>query len=289
MIIVELAGGMGNQMFQYAIGKYLATKHKTELKIDLNFFKTYDWHEYSLGPLNIKETIATDKEISWLKGEYFQSRPERLFGIRKKLAHISHITEKSLQFDQNYLDLPNNIYLQGFWQSENYFSQISDKIREEFNVKKDPSNANNAFLTQILSYNSSVSLHIRRGNYANLPEVTKFHGLCSMEYYSNAIDLINSKVSNPCYFIFSDDITWVKDNLKIQNDHVFIDSNNDKSDYEDMRLMRACKHNIIANSTFSWWGAWLGSNENKIVIAPKIWFADQTKKIDIIPKRWIKL
>ena len=135
---------------------------------------------------------------------------------------------------------------------------------------------------------TSISLHIRRGDYLT-PENAETHCLCSPSYYQNAIQYIVQRVENPHFFIFSDDITWVFDNFKMPYPYTIVNVNDSYTGYYDLELMRNCKHNIIANSTFSWWGAWLNENPNKIVIAPQRWFMNQEEEIDIIPSSWVRL
>lgn len=289
MIIVRLTGGMGNQMFQYAIGRHLAIKHNTVLKLDLNFFKTYEWHEYSLAPLCIDERIATNFEIKRLKGGFSNKYINRLYDFFMKMFLKNYYLENGLEFHPEVLNLPNNIYLEGYFQSEKYFVAIKEQIKKDFAVKIKPSQTNVFIIDKINSLNS-VSLHIRRGVYATVPEVNKAHGLSPLDYYYQAITYIQNHVINPHIFVFSDDINWAKENLKLENDHVFVDQNTDKTDYEDIRMMSLCKHNILANSTFSWWAAWLNPNPDKIVIAPEKWYNDTTRNTqDLIPEGWVRL
>lgn len=141
----------------------------------------------------------------------------------------------------------------------------------------------------ILSVNA-VSLHVRRGDYVSNLTINQFHGTCSLEYYNQAIAQIAKKVETPHFFVFSDDPEWVKSNLKIDYSITIVDHNNADKNYEDIRLMSLCKHHIIANSSFSWWGAWLCRNPNKIVIAPLKWFNDKSiNTTDLIPDGWIKI
>jgi len=162
----------------------------------------------------------------------------------------------------------------------------------EFRINISPSSNNLELLKEVQSEQSSISLHIRRGNYANIESVNLVHGTMPISYYEDAINFFEGEIVNPKFYVFSDDISWAKDNLKLKHPSVFVDHNDDKCDYEDLRLMANCKHHIIANSTFSWWGAYLNSNSTKIVIGPKQWFSDVDKNkeaVDIIPKNWVKL
>ena len=178
-----------------------------------------------------------------------------------------------------------NYYI-GYWQSEKFFKDISDEIRKDFSFPKFTSEKNLEILKLIKSYNS-VSIHIRRGDYL---QNRGFNGLAPLEYYQKAIEYIKNKIENPHFFIFSNDIEWCRKNLSIENSY-YIDWNRGEESYRDMQLMSLCKHNIIPNSTFSWWGAWLNKNPNKIVIAPEKWFNDcvNIDYSNIVPETWIKI
>ena len=283
-----MSGGLGNQLFQYAMGSMLASNNQCELKLDLSTFETYEWHEYSLAPFKIVAKIAGLKECAVSKGQNLS-----LFDrIKRKIwNNQSIIIEHNLLFDSSYLNFKGSAYVIGYWQSEKYFSAIENQIRNDFQITLPPSQANQNMLDRIKGSNA-VSLHIRRGNYVQIDYVNTVHGTCSIGYYIEAMDLIASKVSNPVVYIFSDDIPWAKENLHLNFEMVFVDINDAQTDYEDLRLMSACRHHILANSTFSWWGAWLNNNSDKMVIAPKIWFADNTlnnQTIDLIPKEWMRI
>lgn len=290
MIIVRLLGGLGNQMFQYAIGRNLAHTNNTELKLDITGYEKQagiTLRKYMLHVFNIQETLASKSEINKLKKNSLIWKFVRK--INPYFINNSYIEEKCFHFDPNILDISDNVYLNGSWQSEKYFSDISDIIRREFTLKNNPNKTSDQTLTTIDSVNS-VSLHIRRGDYVSNPLASQILGLLSLDYYENALAFITKKVKNAQVFVFSDDIVWAKKNLKTTLPISFIDHNNENMDSEDLRLMIHCKHHIIANSSFSWWGAWLSDNSQKIVVAPKRWFSNpnlDTK--DLIPQDWIIL
>ncbi|MBY0244074.1 MAG: alpha-1,2-fucosyltransferase, partial [Sphingobacteriaceae bacterium] len=175
-------------------------------------------------------------------------------------------------------------YLDGYWQSEKYFGVHANVIRDDFNFP-DLDKVNKLCAPQIMQSNS-VSLHVRMGDYVNHP----LHGgICTLKYYQQAIELMKSKIEAPIFFIFSNDIEWCKQNLDIIN-AVYVTGNIGENSFRDMQLMSLCQHNIIANSSFSWWGAWLNNNRNKIVIAPKIWFNDESiNTSDLLPDGWMKI
>jgi len=290
MIIVKLKGGLGNQLFQYAVGRHLAEIHKSAVKIDISFFKTYELHTYSIWPFNIQEIIATLEEVRALTDQSMgivERATRRLLRRPPKLTKM-HIQEKFFHFDPEILNLPDDIYLDGYWQSERYFADIANILRQEFTVKTPPAGKNKE-LADMMESCESVNLHIRRGSYL-LPPHNTTHGTCTLDYYFRCVEIFTSTIKNPHFFIFCDEPQWAYDHLKLPYPATYIDHNDAKNDYEDLRLMSCCKNHIIANSTFSWWGAWLSTNHDKIVLCPERWFNDlnlYTK--DLIPDTWIRV
>jgi hypothetical protein len=289
MIIVGLKGGLGNQLFQYAAGRQLAHIHNTIVKLDTTAYYYGGPRQFELSHFNIQENIAVTAEIKKLT-EVKQNRLQKSFySLLHSHSKLSpnYIKYNKIPYKAAFFKLLDNIYLEGYWSSEKYFNDIRDIIRREFTFKEAPDKTNQKFADQISAVNS-VSLHIRRGDYAEDPKAAQSHGLCSVQYYRDCIEYIIQKVDNPHFFIFSDHPDWSRNNLKLSHPAVYISHNTASKDYEDMRLMSLCKHNIIANSTFSWWAAWLNSNPQKIVLAPQKWFADKKFNIDdIIPAGWI--
>ena len=283
MIIVKLIGGLGNQLFQYAAARRLAEKHSTILKLDITGFEK-DKHclrTYNLHCFYIHESLATNAEINLIQWNLFNR-------LKHKLSS-SDGTEKQFDFDPKILDAPNNILLDGYWQSEKYFADISDILRREFVVKYQQDAQSQMFSDRIQS-TESVSLHVRRADYVQNALTNKIHGTCDQDYYDRAIRYIAERVNHPHFFIFSDEPEWVKDNLKIGFPMTVVDCNDASRNYEDLRLMSTCKHNIIANSSFSWWGAWLNPNPDKLVITPEQWFNDKKRNTkDLIPEQWVKM
>ena len=162
-------------------------------------------------------------------------------------------------------------------------------MREEFSFKQPATGRNLEAAAEIGACNA-VSLHVRRGDYAADPVVMAMHGVCSLDYYARAVEYVLERVSKPVFFLFSDDPDWVRDHLKVRGSMRVVDQNGPDSGSEDLRLMVQCKHHIIANSTFSWWGAWLNANPDKLVIAPKRWFADGSLNTsDLLPTNWVKM
>lgn len=290
MIVVKLMGGLGNQMFQYAAGRCLSHLHKTELKLDLSFLNADPKNEYTKRKLeldffNVKIEEASKEEINEFKigtsGAIRNTLQQKLPILFSTIV----ANENKRGFMKEFYSYPKNLYLNGFWQSEKYFEPVKEILLKEFTLKENLSSENQKLAQEIQNCNS-VSLHIRRGDYVSNKVTNEFHGLCSLEYYMNAISKIKEKHGEIKVFVFSDDINWAKENIKETNT-VFISRN---PSHIDMHLMSLCKHNIIANSSFSWWGTWLNKNAGKIVIAPKNWFAKQElNSPDIYPDNWIKL
>jgi hypothetical protein len=297
MIVIKLRGGLANQMFEYALGRYLSLKHNVPLYIDLIHFENEQSVEktiraFGLDIFDIEASIATQNDVFDSKG-WYQNRFKRKFNTLsnkfKPYYKVNSIKEKYPHFDKNILKAPKNCYVEGFWQSEHYFKAIRNEIIKDFTIKKAPSQKNEALL-ELIKNSNSVSVHVRRGDYVNNKHYENVHRVLSMAYYEEAIEFISHKIENPIFFIFSDDMEWVKANFSFKDKLYFVDHNNAENAYEDMRLMQNCKNNIIANSSFSWWAAWLNTNDEKIVIAPKTWY--KMKKLenkDIMPKEWIKI
>lgn len=317
MIILKLMGGLGNQMFQYAFGRRLQIELKTVLKFDITVlenkikFKGGDARSYCLGMFNIKENFASKEEINeyrnFKKYPYFNRENKFLyflFRITKKFnfqifLDKTYLTEefflgKCIKIDK----LPRNIYLEGDWAKLQYIIPIWNILKKDFEFKNKLPEKLNPLHCMIKKLNS-VSVHIRRGDYVNDEIANKIFGvpyLVNLEYYYLAMDYLKRKLENPFFFIFSDDIDWCKLNFKINGfDCCFVDNSKENNSYEyDFQLMCFCKHNIISNSTYSWWAAYLNNNPSKIVITPKRWYNEYSlqelyEKNFIIPHNWIKI
>ncbi|OGU16102.1 MAG: hypothetical protein A2X61_13405 [Ignavibacteria bacterium GWB2_35_12] len=292
MIITKLIGGIGNQMFQYAAGKALAEHRGVELKLDISDFQFYTNRWFSLNHFNINADIASDEEISKFIGKnkskslmLLRERIGRLLPLKRRKIYYEH----HFHYDEGFFNLPSNIYINGYWQSEKYFKDIKSIILNDLSFKEPLEGLNNEISVKILSSNS-VSIHIRRGDYVTNKITHLTHGVCGIEYYINAINYISKHLEEPHFFIFSDEPDWAKTNLRTSFPISFVNHNSGQNDFEDMRLLSLCRHHIIANSSFSWWGAWLCRNENKIVIAPQKWFNEyKADTKDLYPEDWIIL
>jgi len=256
MIITKIQGGLGNQVFQWAYGKSLSIMYNNELFLDTTYYNN------QLGDTPRKYELNKFPNLKYDSSNY---------GNKKIIEVSDNFNYKELPYDDNY-----SYYLNGYWQSEKYFLNVSDIIRNE--LRPDDETLEKL---KVKVKENSVSLHIRRTDYITS---NGFHPVQTIEYYDKALEIIGEYNQ---IFVFSDDISWCKDNLKYNN--IFFVENQDN--IEDLWLMSLCTHNIIANSSFSWWGAWLNQNQNKIVIAPKNWFGESSglNQSDIIPNKWIKI
>ncbi len=295
MVIVQLTGGLGNQMFQYAFGRYIAEKNQTVLKLDTHILldrspgksKLFVFRNFDLDIFNITAQTASLDEISRFITPLYSNKYYYLFRRILKKPY-NRIIEPHFHFAEEMLGLTlTDCYLIGGWQSENYFKSIENIIRKEFSFNFKLDSRDLELLDKIQNSNS-VCVHIRRGDYVNHP----VHGVTGLDYYEKAINYLTSKISNIKLYIFSDDIEWCKQNFSINNiKSFFVDHSCTNGAFKyDLKLMTACKYYIIPNSTFGWWAAWLNPNKEKIVIAPEKWFNDSKYDTqNLIPDDWIKI
>lgn len=291
MVVTQLLGGLGNQMFQYAVGRHLADRLRVPLKLDLTEFEHYSLRRFSLDHFNIRAEILTEKESERLQGIAPDKSP--LSKILDKFGCIRSYTflkEASFRYDERIEKVYPPIYLNGYWQSELYFPDAASVLRKDFSLREKIDSVNSEFAKLIDGSTGAVSLHVRRGDYVKNPQTFLYHGVCSLEYYHRAVDYIAKFISNPHFFIFSDDLDWVMENIVLDYPMTLVNANGPDSGFLDLDLMRRCRHHIIANSSFSWWGAWLGNSPCKTVVAPSVWFNDVSIDTrDLIPAGWIKL
>ncbi len=279
MLIVNCIGGLGNQMFQYAYYWALSKNYNNVYFTTINF-KSYSLHNgYELDKIfNFAPNMIDDKKINQLKNAIISKI------LTKLKLYQFNIIQNNFAYDIQYAKFYFNHFLIGYWQSEKYFANCKLEIRKQFTFPN--LDTINLQIAMSIQNSTAISLHVRRGDYVN----HDLHGnLCNLDYYKQAIDIVIKKTINPIFYIFSDDIKWCQDNFSVYN-FIYITNNNNTDSYKDMHLMSLCKHNIIANSSFSWWGAWLNNNPNKIVIAPKKWFNDNSLDTkDLLPDTWIKI
>ena len=268
----------------------MALDRNRVLKLDTSGFENYKLHQgFQLqqafkGSFDVASESEMSAVLGWQRAPLVQkilSRPSAA-PLRKN----SFVVEPHFQYWDGIRGVPEDCYLRGYWQSEKYFQTHAAAIRADFSFKS-PLTNENRLLAQKIGELNAVSLHVRRGDYVKNPVTAAMHGVCSLNYYNAAVEHIQSHVANPVFFIFSDDMPWVKENLTVAapTHHV---AHNDRA-YDDMHLMSLCKHHVIANSSFSWWGAWLNACPDKIVVAPKQWFEYPREIEHLLPQAWVTL
>jgi hypothetical protein len=294
-MIVRLFGGMGNQMFQYAAARALSSRYERKLFLDTTLADSGKTRSYCL---NVFELSADLVHPRWMGRAMFRAACSPKSAMRQVVRFLRQV--KSLDFIEEshpyHLDQSLDariqatergatVCLQGYWQCPGYFADAEEMIRREFTFRTNQNSANRAMLTAITEVNSA-SLHIRRGDYLGLTN----QPVLALEYYVSAAEVVASRVGNPHFFVFSDDIAWAKANLRLAQPMTFVDVNTEETACEDLRLMSACRHHIIANSTFSWWGAWLNPRQDKVVVAPKYWGCTRDSYYpNLTPSGWICL
>jgi len=298
MIVLRLRGGLGNQLFQYAAAKALAEHHGTALKLDLYYYARHPYRKFELDKFNIPLGYATRKEVHAFTGS---NRVIRYLNKRENYLRCPGVfSQPHYHFYPDFFNLPESIYLNGYFQSEKYFNSIRHKLLQWY-TSVTPLDPVNAEILASMNASESVCIHIRRGDYTSA-QFTSFFGTLHPDYYVSAISRIKENVVDPHFFIFSDDIQWCKSNLPLSGNVNYIEHNKGPDGYKDLVLMSHCRHNIIANSSFSWWGAWLNQHDSRIVVAPKQWFRKdyydgkepvypvrQYNTNDLIPEGWLRV
>jgi hypothetical protein len=295
VVVTRLIGGLGNQMFQYAAGRALALRHGVELKLDASLFSAYPKRSYELGCFPIRGALATAAELEHFGPQrsriepHWIARARRLVRINSKPLTSPVYRERYFHFDARVRDLIPTVYLEGYWQSEKYFADFAVSLREEF-TPVTPMEPENAAIAARIDAVNAVSVHIRRGDYVNEPEINRYHGVCSADYYQKAVAYMAGRARDIHLFVFSDDQDWVYGNLHFALPTTLVKANPPERGFRDMQLMARCRHHIVANSSFSWWGAWLNSSRGKIVVAPRRWFAGSANDTrDLLPEDWVRV
>lgn len=290
MIIVRAWEGLGNQLFQYAFARALSLRTNEQVTLDSKRIYSKQYEEgnvhraFSLDYFNITLECATEDDLrkyNFLEQKNLYQRIA-FFLAQNRIWKYCFIEEKKEDFAPDRFKINRNSYIKGWFQNEKYFMQYRDILLKEITLKKEIEI--DLKLQRILQNENTVAIHIRRGDYRRL-------GLAlNIDYYKKAIEYISQHEENPYFLVFSDEIKWVKQNMTFPAHTCFMNINGEWKDYEELMLMSYCRHNIISNSTFSWWAAWLNKNENKKVIAPKRWvFIGDKKELDIAPDNWIRV
>ena len=287
-VVSRLNGGLGNQMFQYAFGYTLAACMNAHFFIETGMLKNDDLRSYALSGFRISantmDSADLKREILW---------PERLLRRWRWLPNLPgrlhYLKEKSFVFDPVAASIDRSVCADGYWQSPRYFDTQTSNIRREFQLVAPLSIVRQETAALIAGANA-VSVHVRRGDYAANPNTKAYHGLCPPSWYEAAMRQMAQCVDRPKFFVFSDDPVWSRENINSHWPMHFIETQNDGHDFEDMYLMSQCENHIIANSSFSWWGAWLNQKPGKVVIAPAKWFNEATHDTrDLLPPEWRRL
>ncbi len=287
MIIVRISGGLGNQMFQYAAGRSLALANGTQLVQDRRHYRREREHGYALDAFKLADTPMNEVRLPPSP----RDRPLAAFLWRLARREPRYLREQGLGFDTAIATVRGSAFIDGYFQSEKYFAAYAATIRTEF-TPKDPPDAENArWLDEIMAEPRSVSIHVRRGDYVRNPRFAARHGTCTPIYYERALAHITDKMrAEPVVYAFSDDPDWVRENLQLPAEIRIPDHNDASRNVEDLRLMSACRHNVVANSSFSWWAAWLNAHTEKCVAAPARWFANPAYvNPDIWAEGWARI
>lgn len=291
MLVVNVLGGLGNQMFQYAVGRALALRLNRPLKLDVSDFRNYRLHNgFELTRVfSDAMDLATREDMREVLGWQSAAVVRRIL-LRPRMAGLRNanfILEPHFHHWPGINAVPAKAYLIGYWQSEKYFKDFESDIRTRFTFRSPLSDSQKMLVDDIVNTNA-VSVHVRRGDYVGSKKTNAVHGVCSIEYYKAAFQYFQERLVKPIFYIFSDDMEWVRGNISSVAEMRYVDGNLGLDSHCDMRLMSLCKHHIIANSSFSWWGAWLNPYPDKMVVAPKQWFANQHDTRDICPSEWVR-
>jgi hypothetical protein len=288
MDVVVIFNGLGNQMSQYAF--YLQKKKYGPATQYINFCRVHNGAELER-VFNIKQKHNAVQNVLYALFRLLLSRKIPLRTLIKLFFKVFNIRITDENFDynfkENYLKSSSGInFYYGGWPSENYFNSVSNCVKQAFKFTV-PQDYENAAHIASINNSNSVAMHVRRGDYLNEENINNFGKVCTLGYFEKAIATINSSVINPHFFIFSNDVEWVKNNLKMES-VTYVTCNSGNNSWKDMYLMSICKHNIISNSTFSWWGAWLNNHDSKMIISPSRYLNNDIKT-DFYPESWIKL
>ena len=302
MIITRISAGLGNQLFQYATARAISVKLNRKLFLDnswYDYIKSIEDHSnpnattiryFLLNYFNIQSRAINKIHLNWIKRLEIRSNNSRFykFLLDGPLNNFSYTTINHNNFSLESIQKYPHVYLTGYWQNNDIIEEYKNLIYNDL-ILKHPLSANNQTYLKSINTTNSVAIHFRRGDYQSKPKSRDVHASCSNNYYYKGIEHLRNKINNLHYFIFSDDRTWVKNNLDFNANTTFIDNNGPS--YEHLFLMSQCKHQITANSTFSWWAAWLNMNPEKIIITPQYWYNDKhlNETVIRIPNEWLKI
>lgn len=280
-IVIGMQGGLGNQMFQYACGRWLSLKLNRPFLLDIH---------------KLCEVPAPGITPRYYSLDVFKAEPNIICLAPESRAQIPTFNEENFLFNPGLFPTLQNVpptqpvYLNGYWHTDKYFGDIRNELLNDFVVVESHRQEVQGFAQQLKGV-TSVCVHIRRGDYISNPTAQAFHGVPGVAYVDRAIEILKSKVQDPHFVIFSDDIAWCREHLSHLQPATFMDSSSEgRKSALHLYFMSCCRHYIVANSSFSWWGAWLGQQEDSVVIAPSQWFLnEQVDTSDMVPSSWIRI
>ncbi len=299
MICVRLMGGLGNQMFQYAAGLRLATMRQTNLKLDLSFLldrtpkENFTYRNFELEVFKVQCEVASESELKRFRLPAKSAKASPLRKIRDLFDRKTYYLEPSLHFNPRVLDLPDNSYLDGYFQDERYFVDVADSVRTAFtslvNEARLPSPARK--VAEALKESQSACLHVRRGDYAKLAALRQIYGLCEKDFYALALAELRARRNFEKVFVFSDDTAWCSHNFKEQDGFVVVGMADAESNpWLDLWVMTHSSYFIIGNSSYAWWAAWLSKAQDKMVCRPDPWFVHpELRSVEVCPESWLKI
>jgi hypothetical protein len=287
-VVIRMAGGLGNQLFQYAAGLALSRTRGARLLLDTTTYVTDKLRTYSLQPFTLTPRFVP-RVIVPIMAAFDRRFVGRALKTMMPAVGWHYVRDRGQGYEPAQFPAGGNLMLDGYWQSDKYFAPVAEQVREAFAFRDPPDDANAACLARI-ARGPSVAVHVRRGDYVTTPEVNAIHGTCGPEYYRAAADRIRQAAPDATYYVFSDDPDWAEQHLKWPGPSEVVRHNLGRRDADDLRLMAACDHFVIANSSFSWWGAWLARNAAKVVVAPRRWYTNvhHTDR-DLTPPEWLRI
>ena len=302
MILARINGGLGNRLFQYATALAISLKLNRKLLLDIAWYRNIrslddqsdpnatTIRDFLLNNFNIQSRVINKIHLNWIKRLEFRSKNSKFYKLLLDgpLNNFSYTTINQNNYSLESIQKHPHVYLTGYWQNNDIIEEYKNLISNEL-ILKYPLSENNQDHLKSINAKNSVAIHVRRGDYISKSKSREVHASCSNNYYDDSIECIQKKMNELHYFIFSDDMTWIKNNLTINTNITFID--NEGPPYEHLYLMSQCKHQITANSTFSWWAAWLNNNPDKIIITPEYWYNDKHLNDTVIriPNEWIRI
>jgi hypothetical protein len=296
MIFARVISGLGNQLFQYAVGRQVSLLNKTELLLDISFYKDQNLRSYKLANYAIQAGIAPEEEVTKFLAPYkaltLQAKLYRRYDKLLPKYKRRRFTEATWwEYEPDLYKVGNNTYVDGYWQHYKYFEHLDKQVLDELTLQVDYPTDAKQLLAEVIANQSSVALHIRRGDYISDSNANKLMGVLPLAYYEKAVTFIKSQVQSPKFYIFSDDLNWAAQHLGSTNDFHLVDIADGTQEHIELDLMSKCRHNIIANSSFSWWGAFMNRNTDKVVVAPSQWVVpnDVNARINLQFPSWVKI